>query len=58
MDVEMANGRPKDVSSLENSDNDNNPKENKKVEKNFRNVWKKVFYNHDRAYIHSHIFII
>ena len=54
MDFKMTNGRPKDVSSFEDSDNVNNPKENKKVEKNFRNVWKKVSYNHDRTYVHSH----
>ena len=56
MDFEMTNGRPKDASSLEDSQNVYNPKENKKVDRNFRNVWKKVSYNHDRAYIHSHNF--
>ena len=58
MDFEMTNGRPKDASSLEDSQNVYNPKENKKVDRNFRNVWKKVSYNHDRAYIHSHNFYI
>ena len=54
MDFEMTNGRPKDVSSLEDSNNVNISKENKKLDKNFRNVWRKVSYNHDSAYIHSH----
>ena len=45
----MTNGRPKDVSSSKDSLNVNNPKENKKVEKNFRNVWKKVSHNQGKC---------